>query len=66
MKPVIMLELRHDRTLEEWQVCVFVNGKLDAEKTYHAVDYEDARLTRDCMFWEFDRTDYEVKYKEEL
>ena len=66
MKPVITLELWHDRTWDEWQARVFVDGKLDAKKTYHAMDREDARSTRDCMFWEFDRKGHEVRYKEEL
>ena len=50
----IKLKVAFDRNWNEWQVRVFVDGKLDEDKTYYALDEEDAKSTYAAMLREYE------------
>lgn len=46
---VVKIKMRYDSKWEEYQVQVWIDGKLDEDKTYHTNDKDDAIRTKHAM-----------------
>ena len=51
-KPVVHFTIRHDLEWDEYTVEVWINGKLNKAKSYHAIDKDDSIETEQAMIKE--------------
>jgi hypothetical protein len=57
----VKLEIRFNKSWEEWQVKVYINGKYSEAKSYMASDRADAKSTALVMASDYLKKGYRVR-----